>query len=124
MPVEGYTQKTIYIDHNFLKDIKVRIVTSNEGPANISELVRFVWGEYLERDFELVGYRNLVGDHYQSKTSEMESKISPLIPEDMITKIDLRLLENQIKYKNDRDLSKLTHVTLELIQRLYLDVEE
>ena len=54
----------------------------------------------------------------------MESKISPLIPEDMITKIDLRLMENQIKYKNDRDLSKLTHVTLELIQRLYLDVEE
>lgn len=122
LPGKGYNQKTIYIDSEMLDDIKIKMV-KEDGPRKISELVRNVWKEYLEKDFELIGYRNMELN-YKKDALKMEKKISPLIPEDLITEIDLKLMDNMKRYRNDKDLSKITYVTLELVKRLYLDEEK
>jgi hypothetical protein len=54
-------RKVAYIDQVLMKEIKLKII-SEDIKISLSELGRRIWEFYLEKEFPLKGYKNMIKD--------------------------------------------------------------
>lgn len=117
-------RKWPYLDPELIKEIKIKYIT-NDIKYSISRLGRKVWEYYLENDFLLKGYKNIIGDSKQIENIVTEkNKGQILMDDDLSVRIDDKLVELEDNCKNkDNQFYNLTWITNELLKRIILDEE-
>ncbi|MFW6282303.1 MAG: hypothetical protein ACOC1O_05915 [bacterium] len=117
-------KKWPYVDGELLKQIKLKFINNNKR-INISKLGREVWKIYLEKDFDLKGYKNIIEDKGRLKNiAKYDNKVQILMDEELSNDIDLKVAELEKKYKDkDNQYYSITWITNELLKRLFIDEE-
>lgn len=117
-------KKWPYVDGELLKQIKLKFINNNKR-INISKLGREVWKIYLEKDFDLKGYKNIIEDKGRLENiAKYDNKVQILMDEELSNDIDLKVAELEKKYKDkDNQYYSITWITNELLKRLFIDEE-
>jgi len=117
-------RKVAYIDQVLMKEIKLKII-SEDIKISLSELGRRIWEFYLEKEFPLKGYKNMIKDKKRIKAvAALENRLQILVDEELANRIDIKLVSLEKLYKGkDNQYFSITWITNELLQRVFIDEE-
>jgi|SRR5690554_1376694 hypothetical protein len=117
-------RKVAYIDQVLMKEIKLKII-SEDIKISLSELGRRIWEFYLEKEFPLKGYKNMIKDKKRIKAvAVLENRLQILVDEELANRIDIKLVSLEKLYKGkDNQYFSITWITNELLQRVFIDEE-